>query len=243
MRDAASKLGVCLSSLHRYLCDCAEIEGSVASDRKRARTGKAPNVETAITTWISTAREKNAPSSGPLVKLKAEEFAKKINKPDFKATNSWFCRFKKRECLVHKKLHGKGEAADVESRVQWLNGIWPDLRKRFNEEDIWNTDESGIFIRALPDATLTFANDNRKGGKQSKERITALFTCSMTGEKRKIFVIGKSQKPRCLNGVKSLPVKYAANKSAWMTAVLPRFDFRTDISWFSWITAPPIPTH
>ncbi|XP_016659158.1 tigger transposable element-derived protein 4-like [Acyrthosiphon pisum] len=42
----------------------------------------------------------------------------------------------------------------------------------------------------------------------------------MNGEKRKLMVIGKSQNPRCFKGVKTLPVDYKANKSAWMTAAI-----------------------
>ena len=40
----------------------------------------------------------------------------------------------------------------------------------------------------------------------------------MTGEKKKILVIGKSQSPRCFKNVKRLPVDYDSNKSAWMTS-------------------------
>ena len=35
-----------------------------------------------------------------------------------------------------------------------------------------------------------------------------------------LFIVGKSKKPRCFRGVKSLPVKYEANSNAWMTASL-----------------------
>jgi hypothetical protein len=41
----------------------------------------------------------------------------------------------------------------------------------------------------------------------------------MTGTiKMKPLVIGKSKSPRCLKGVKNLPLEYAHNASAWMTA-------------------------
>jgi len=44
---------------------------------------------------------------------------------------------------------------------------------------------------------------------------------NMTGtEKRPLFVIGKSAKPQCFKNVKCLPVRYVANKKAWMTTVL-----------------------
>ncbi|XP_039970100.1 tigger transposable element-derived protein 6-like, partial [Bactrocera tryoni] len=39
-------------------------------------------------------------------------------------------------------------------------------------------------------------------------------------EKRKLLIIGKSQKPRYFTSVKSLPVDYANNCKAWMTSEL-----------------------
>lgn len=46
----------------------------------------------------------------------------------------------------------------------------------------------------------------------------------MAAEKRELAVIGKSEKPWCFKNVNTLPVKYGANKKAWMVAVL--FDSR-----------------
>ena len=58
-------------------------------------------------------------------------------------------------------------------------------------------------------------------GKLSKERITILLCANMTGsEKLPLMVIGKFKKPRCFQGVNCLPVKYEANKNAWMTSTV-----------------------
>ncbi|XP_057334362.1 tigger transposable element-derived protein 4-like [Microplitis mediator] len=52
-----------------------------------------------------------------------------------------------------------------------------------------------------------------------KERLTILLATNMTGsEKLKPLVIGKSKKPRCFSGCKSLPLDYEANTKAWMTS-------------------------
>nr|XP_002739518.2 PREDICTED: dnaJ homolog subfamily C member 2-like [Saccoglossus kowalevskii] len=75
---------------------------------------------------------------------------------------------------------------------------------------------------ALPDRTLGTKSDDCKGDKVSKERLTALFTCSMTGEKIKPFIIGKAAKPRYFKNIdpKTLPVYWNSNKKAWMTSAL-----------------------
>ncbi|XP_045541632.1 tigger transposable element-derived protein 4-like [Papilio machaon] len=73
----------------------------------------------------------------------------------------------------------------------------------------------------MPDKTLKFKGDNCSGGKLSKDRITVMVAANMSGtEKKKLLIIGKSQKPRCFKSVKSLPVDYANNRKAWMTSEL-----------------------
>ncbi|XP_049316965.1 tigger transposable element-derived protein 4-like [Bactrocera dorsalis] len=48
-----------------------------------------------------------------------------------------------------------------------------------------------------------------------------MVAANMSGtEKKKLLIIGKSQKLRCFRSVKSLPVDYANNRKAWMTSEL-----------------------
>lgn len=71
--------------------------------------------------------------------------------------------------------------------------------------------------RQQPDGTYTFVSTVRKGKKISKERITVLVAANADGtDKLPLLVIGKSAPPRCFKKVKSLPVSYSSNKSAWM---------------------------
>ena len=66
---------------------------------------------------------------------------------------------------------------------------------------------------------LKFKDKDCHGGKQSKERITAMVCGNMSGtDKRPLLVISKSSKPRCFNNIKSFPTEYDANKKAWMTS-------------------------
>ena len=101
--------------------------------------------------------------------VQSEELSAQRNVQDFKATEGWFTRFKKQEALVHKRLHGEGQTADVASREHWMENVWPGLKQRYDTNQIWNADESGVYIRALLDATLTFKNDIRKEGKNQRK--------------------------------------------------------------------------
>ena len=215
------KLGVPQPTLNKILKNRDVIEASCSNTdgRKRQRSGHFPEIDSAIIKWIQASRDKCAMLSGSLIEAKADEFAAQLGFPYFKANDGWLGRLKKREGLVYKKLHGEGKSADIPSRDKWLDEIWPRLMENYDPDQIWNADETGLYFRALPDGTITFKNDFAKGGKRSKERITAMLACSMVGEKKRILVIGKSKSPRCFRGA-SLPVDYEANKSAWMTSAI-----------------------
>ena len=98
---------------------------------------------------------------------------------------------KAREEIACKKLHGKAASVDqCEVRVDdWQKHRLPELLKRFKAEEIFNTDETGLFCKCLPNKSHVMKNEKCVGGKLSKERITVLLTVSMAGEKLPPLVI------------------------------------------------------
>ena len=76
-----------------------------------------------------------------------------------------------------------------------------------------------MFYRGLPNKTLHRKGEKYSGGKHSKVRLTGMAAASATGEKLPEFVIGKSKKPRCFNGVKNL-CRYRAQAKSWMDSFL-----------------------
>ncbi|XP_062582039.1 tigger transposable element-derived protein 4-like [Saccostrea cucullata] len=150
---------------------------------------------------------------------KAEEFAKKLDVADFKASNGWLENFKSRQGITFKRVCGEEKSVDTQSDDM---SVWQEKLKllltRYPPQDIYNADETGIFFRLLPDKTLEFKDVDCHGGKKNKERLTAMVCANMDGtDKLPFLVIGKSANPRCFKNVQSLPVKYNANKKAWMT--------------------------
>ena len=167
--------------------------------------------------WIQESSERKTIIFGPLIMAKADQFTQMLDVGDIKANEGWLAHLKKREWIVHKCLHGEAQSADEVSCERWLKEEWPVLSEPYAADDIYNADELDLYFRALPDSTLTFREDFAKGCKCSKEWITGLVACSMTGEKKKLLIIGKSKSPHCFKGV-TLPVDYEANSSTWMTS-------------------------
>ena len=101
----------------------------------------------------------------------------------------------------------------------WNETTLPTLLSNCNLEDMFNTDEFGLFYQCLPSKTYHLSGGKSSGGNNSKVRLTGTAAASETGEKLKMFVIGKSKKPRCFKNVNQLPCRYRAQKKSWMTGV------------------------
>lgn len=123
---------------------------------------------------------------------------------------------------MHFLLLFSGEGKDVTDEMTdpWKETTLMTILKNYAEEDIYNADEFGLFFKALPNKTLHLKDEKCSGGKHSKIRMTGLAAASMKGEKLPMFVIGKSQKPRCFKNLKQFPCRYRGQKKSWMDSTL-----------------------
>ena len=150
---------------------------------------------------------------------KATDIANKLGVDTFKASNGWLTRWKQRHNIKQRTVSGESGDVSSETVESWLERV-PSIVEGYEARDIWNTDETGCFWRALPDKGLGTAKQECKGGKKSKHRITVTFFVNALGESESPpVVIWKSENPRCFKGVKKscLPTWYYNQKKSWMT--------------------------
>jgi hypothetical protein len=145
------------------------MESNANSRRKRVRTGKDVDVEKALVEWVKNARQQDIPISGPILTEKAKHLATQMNKPDFTPTNGWLERWKDRNNIVYKKIHGEKKdpgipVADNRSKI-----VLPDIPQNRSPDNIYNEDETGIYDRDIPDETKNVRCDNAAGSKKTKE--------------------------------------------------------------------------
>ena len=100
--------------------------------------------------------------------------------------------------------------------AHWKQTHLPTILSRYNLQDIFNTDEFGLFFQVLPNRTLELKGEKCTDGKHSQVRLTGMSAISATGEKLPLLVIGKSQNSRCFKNVKSLPCMCKAQEKSWM---------------------------
>ncbi|KAL8601404.1 hypothetical protein ACOMHN_042408 [Nucella lapillus] len=227
VREAATFLDVSHSFLYQSIKNEKEIrasvaEGSTPKQRIRQRSGKDKETEDGLRKFVVHLQSRNAPVSGPILCQKAEAIATELGHTDFKATEGWFSRWKKRNGLTYQKQVGEASSANTIAAAKWKGEEMEDILSSYSPNCIYNADETGIYFRALPDSTYVFAEQKRniRGFKTAKDRITALVCCNLAGDKEKLLVIGKSEKPRCFKNVTSFPTLYKASRNAWMTSTI-----------------------
>ena len=221
--EIAREYSIPVSTLSTILKNREKIEECLANagngkGRKRHRATEFPEVEKAVYRWFVQKRDLQIPISGPFLQQKAIHFARALKYDSFTASNGWLSGFKKRHGIVFRTVSGESAAVDHETCDSWKDEVLPSLLKDYKPSDIFNADETGLFFKCLPNRSLMLSTETGHGGKHSKERLSLLLGVNMDGtEKLPSLIIGKSKKPRCFAGVKSLPVEYTANRKAWMT--------------------------
>lgn len=229
VRELATITGVSKDSVSRLKANELKLreewrsQERCPSQRKRRRAGKDPEVDEALNLWFGNVIKRGVRVSGPMLKEKAVELARRMGHDEFVATDGWLSRWKNRRDIKFKKAHGEKASANSVEAEKWSLTRIPALLERYALEDIYNADETGLYFRATPDGSLTYRHEQIMGSKKAMDRVTVLCCCNATGsDKRKLLLIGKAMKPRCFKNINrdNLPVSYYANKNAWMTSAL-----------------------
>ncbi|XP_008492084.2 tigger transposable element-derived protein 4 [Calypte anna] len=223
--DIAAKYGIkknSLSSIMKNKEKVLEAFESLRFDpkRKRLRTAFYTDLEEALMKWYRIAQCLNVPVNGPMLRLKANDFAQQLGHSDFKCSNGWLDRFKSRYGLVFRAPPPVEAAAStaVDAPALWYQNVLHCYLNDYQPKNIFYIQETGLLYQMLPHNTFAFKGETCSVGKLSKERITVVVGTNLDGsEKLRLLVIGKSKNPRCFKDVKSLPVDYEANDRAWMT--------------------------
>ena len=80
---------------------------SAASNEVKHRSAKHENLETVLMQWFGQMRAKGALLSDKLVSTKALSLAEKLQLADFKASDGWLSKFKKRHGIKLQRPHGE----------------------------------------------------------------------------------------------------------------------------------------
>lgn len=202
IRKLAEKYAVSKSSVANILNRRAEYQLDYVSNsnkdcKRKLKDEIGKHLDEVLFEWFTAQRAKNIAISGPLLQEKARQIAEDLGSlpSEFKASNGWLEKFRRRHMIVHKQISGESASVDMLTTEEWKNRL-PSILRGYDIEDVYNVDETGLLFKAMPDKSLAITKDQCKGGKRSKERYTILLCSNWTGtHKLKPLVIGKSFLP------------------------------------------------
>ncbi|KAE8220886.1 hypothetical protein CF326_g8669 [Tilletia indica] len=197
-----------------------------AVDSMRSRQVRCPEMEKELGLWITQVLEQGSLRlNGAHIVAKAKKIMDVLKTPDNKRpalSSGWLTRFKRRHGLKSFRFHGEAASAslvDVDGERERLKILTKDWARK----DIFNMDETALFIRQVPDRALATKELSKSGVKQDKFRLTVGFCANADGTERMApIIIGKAKKPRCFNKHtgQQLGFDYHNNKTAWMTGLI-----------------------
>ena len=207
-----------LSNLKKQKDLIKEAGKNINGEMKKLRKSKYENINKFVLDLLDRSNQNFIPISAAFIQSSALKFAEHIGEKNFKASNGWLQKLKKKYNIKHVMISGESASADQDGANNFVNHI-EEITEGYQDDEIFNLDETGLFWRALPDKTLTTNKNRIKGRKLQKERLTILFLVNKLGEKKEAVIIGKIKNPRALKGKKNehLGIKYTVNKNAWVT--------------------------
>ena len=193
----------------------------VNHEAKRHRSVTIPELELALKEFVLVYQEQTILSDALLIE-KAKLLAKDLGIPEgtLQFSSGWLWKFKNRNGIRQRKLHGEEASADQNAIIESLPSL-QDKCSSYPPERIYNMDETGLFYRLEPDRTL--ATRRLSGRKKNKERLSVALCANADGShKLNPLIIGKSAKPQCFKNVRleNLAMTYRSNSKAWMLTVL-----------------------
>ena len=146
-------------------------------------------LDQAMFKWLLVVQSKDVAVSALVFKTEAIEFAKKMNVENFKASDGWLDRQKKRFNVSFKAVSGESNACTDEMVAPWEQTTLPTILSKYNLNQIYNANKFGLFYRTQPNKSLYLKNENCVGGKYSKLCLTGLTSANAVGEKLPLFVL------------------------------------------------------
>ncbi|GBN57303.1 Tigger transposable element-derived protein 4 [Araneus ventricosus] len=105
-KEIALKFGIPPNSLSSIIKNRDKIQNYDSSNScsKRLKTCVYEDVDEAVLKWIHTMRDKNVPNFLPFIIEKALQFAKPLGYVEFRGSNGWLEKFKRRHGILAKVI-------------------------------------------------------------------------------------------------------------------------------------------
>src|ERR1043166_4614846 len=115
---------------------------SFNTSKQKEKSPKFPELEEALTIWISNALSANKTVTGEIIIAKATDFAKLMNIEGFAGSAGWLNNFKNRHNIKQYIKHGEAQSGPNEEELAKEREKLQELISNFDLEDVFNCDET-----------------------------------------------------------------------------------------------------
>ncbi|KAK0160472.1 hypothetical protein PV328_007880 [Microctonus aethiopoides] len=192
---------------------------------KRNEKPKFNIIDELIWLWFNESRNAGVTVNGPQICMQARAMYIALggSENEFKASNGWLDKFKRRHNILSMDTVGKKGSSNVdaaENFITWFENYIQE--ENLCEHQIFNCHETGLNFKNMPRKTFILKQETSTSDcKEMKERITIMASSNASGElKIPLVVIGRSTEPRCMKNIAKLPVYYKSQECAWMVSSL-----------------------
>ncbi|VDO79488.1 unnamed protein product [Soboliphyme baturini] len=183
VKEISEKTGVCRAVVGRLkksgFVDLDPL-GKFSLGQFRRRAAKYETVEAKLEAWFQTTRSQNLPVSGPLVQAKAKQIARDLGIDDFKGSNGWLHRFKRRLEAMH-DADRRAEDEAVERTLHWQTNVLRTVFDEYTLEDIFVCESTVLLYRCFPGEVAKYYHRIEAHTVQSKDRLSLLLTANIMG--------------------------------------------------------------
>ncbi|XP_043476223.1 jerky protein homolog-like isoform X1 [Leptopilina heterotoma] len=211
------------------------------SFEKRKRVPTTRDLDESLYDWCKQKRMAGETISGTVLKEKGLLVNEIVNgKSDFKASDGWLSRFKRRYQIRNGCIQEEKGSAEVSASAEFVKKLRLIMvNQNLKPHQVYNAKEMGCYWRSLPETTFVDKFEKDTGFKASKQRVTVMVAANADGShKVPLFVIGPTNVLSCFKtfNMDQLPVKYAGQRNCWMTKDLFRH-------WYTKVFLPSVQKH
>jgi hypothetical protein len=134
---------------NRHVVENIWKNSSFDNNRKRCRESKIPLLDKCLIFWLNQIG--NNPEAAIIVdgnqmKYAAENFKKLLGEEELLISDSYLERFRNRHQIKSYSISGESSSSDLNSFQKWRTDTIPLILEKYRVEDIYNLDETGLFI-------------------------------------------------------------------------------------------------
>jgi hypothetical protein len=143
--------------------------------KRRGKNDLCQTINESVYEWFIVQWSNRRSVSGPILQEYARKIAAELGDSlDFKASNGRLDRFRTRYNVQFRVITVEWAAVDKDTVEDWKTCL-PQILEHYNPADGYNCDETGLFLKLMPDKSLVVDKNDFKGGKKSRERYTVLL--------------------------------------------------------------------